>query len=152
MSDDGWSGGATTEPNLYGTSDFLPLDDGSLLPGVITGILTGTTSALTLDIINGASASTFTLSAFDAGDVLIDTEIVALSLFGSPGFVGSASVSGSGIKKITVTSAQGEDSIDFAIDTVVFDGEEPVIPEPGSMLLFGLGGLGAGFIRRRRLV
>lgn len=33
-----------------------------------------------------------------------------------------------------------------------FQGErvQPVIPEPGTMLLFGLGGLGAGFVRRRR--
>lgn len=153
MSEDGWSGGATTAPNLYGTSDFIPLADSSLLPGFITGTFTGTVDSITLDIINGFGASVFTLSAYDVGDVLLDSDAIALAAFTTPGFVGSASVSGSGIKKFKVTSSQATRSIDFAIDTVVFDIENgaAIIPEPTSLLLFGLGGLGAGWMRRRRL-
>ena len=153
LNESGWAGGATTNPNLYATANLFPLSDGSLLPGVITGTFVGTVSSISLDMINGISASLFTLTAFDASNVQLASMTVPLSNFSTAGFVAPASVAAGGIKKFTVTSAQ-TGLKDFAIDTLRFETEslqENVIPEPATLLLMGFGGLGAWVRRRPRV-
>src|SRR5262245_61904684 len=76
MYNSGWANQATTAPNVYGTSDFNALADGSFLPGFITILFNSVVSAVTLDIINGAGAADFTASAFDSGNFLLTSQTV----------------------------------------------------------------------------
>ena len=147
LSNDGWADLATSAPNVYGTSDFLPLNDGSFLPGSITAVFGTPVTSVGLDVINGyPDGANVTLTAFDAGHAVLGSIVVGLDAFSLPGAVGSVSLSGLGlIYSIEVTSDQDTGSIDFAIDTVEF---EP-IPEPGTLVLIGTG-LATMLARRRR--
>ncbi len=148
MDNTGWFDRETTAPNLYGTSDRFPLHDGSMLPGSITAVFTTPLSLVSLDVINGLSAATFTLSAYGAGSVFLGSRAISLATFTSPGDVGSLSLGGIGpIHSILLTSNQGAGNIDFAIDTVTFD----PVPEPGTLLLVGAGLTGLALRRRRRV-
>jgi len=122
---------ATTLPNLYATADFLPLADGTLLPGEITGSFASPVSSLSVDVGNGnVFPATITLTAY-SGLSVVDSESISLDIFGTPGsFFGSLSVAGPGITDFTVTSDQPAGSKAFSIDTLTFP-----VPEPGSALL-----------------
>jgi hypothetical protein len=136
MNETGWLNLATTKPNLYGSSDYLPLADNSLLPGVIKGTFTTVSDIIAMDVINGKAASTFTLKAYNAASVLLASASVALNAFGAGGEVGTLAIVKPGIKWFEVVSAQGAGHIDFAIDTVGYC-QCPVVPVPGTLLLFG---------------
>ncbi|MGH0029956.1 MAG: PEP-CTERM sorting domain-containing protein [Myxococcota bacterium] len=135
---------ATSLPNLYATTDFLPLADGTLLPGSITGSLAISATSVSLAIGNGHQfPATFTLTAFK-GASPVASDAVSLDPFGSgAGFVGQLSVAaGEGITSFTVASDQPLGAKVFSIDTV----EIVLIPEPSTGGLLGLGlGLLAGW-------
>jgi hypothetical protein len=149
MSNDGWENLATTASNLYGTSDFARLNDGSLLPGSITAKFNTPITSLSLDVINGYFESDFYLKAFDASDNLLATTTVRLEDFENGSVrVGSVSLSiPSGFSSIKVLSSQNQGQIDFAIDTIEFN--TTAIPEPATMLLFGSGLIGVLGLRRK---
>ncbi|MEP7364607.1 MAG: PEP-CTERM sorting domain-containing protein [Acidobacteriota bacterium] len=147
MDNTGWNDMETSFPNLYGTSDYSELSDFSVLPGFITITFLSPVSFVTLDIINGSDASDFTLSAYDGLSALLGSSVVSLTSFGQPGSVASASVNFAGIKSVIITSAQGEGSIDFAIDTVNFS--DTGVPEPATWLSVA-GGLAVLALRRKR--
>lgn len=150
----GWDNLATTAPNLYATSDFFTLANGTLLPStVITGTFTnGTGSNLSLDIINGNGASLFTVNLYDALNNLIDSATIGLTGFGPPSGtnVGTVSFADSGISYFTVTSGQASGEVDYAIDTVNFTSTPTATPEPASLALLGTGLLGLIGIKRSR--
>ena len=144
MSGDGWLDMETSPQNLYGSCDYCPLADGSMLPGFITATFTSPVSSVSLDVINGLMAADFTLTAYDASNVAIGSTFVRLADFGDPGSVGTLSLSGP-ISWIRITSSQDPGAVDFAIDTVSF---RPV-PEPATLALLGTG-LATLAARRRR--
>lgn len=136
---------ATTLPNLYATTDFLPLADGSLLPGLISGDLAAPATAIALNVGNGGPATAeFFLTAF-SGSSVVAVDSVALDPFGSlQGFSAPLSVSAAGITRFEVSSSQPAGAIDFGIDTV----EIAVVPEPGTAVLIATG-LVVGLLPRK---
>jgi hypothetical protein len=141
----GWADWSTSDPNIYATTDFAQLADGSILPGMISGTFNGLVSSISLDIANGFSASSFTLTAYDANDQVVDSDTVSLASFGSVGFDGALSVMGADIAWFAVTSDQAAGSKNFAIDTLTFQMQ---LPAPGALALLGLAGVVG--VRRRR--
>jgi len=137
---------ATTLPNLYATTDFAPLADGSLLSGMITAVFAMPVTSVALDVGNGNLFSAkITLTAFSGSDV-VASDTVLLDAFASLGdFVGHLEVAGPNITSITVTSDQPAGTKSFSVDTVTY----AMIPEPstGILALLGVSLLAA---RRRR--
>jgi hypothetical protein len=134
-----WANGATSSPNVYATTNLFV----SFLPSSITGVFSAPVSFLQLDVLNGLfdTTSTFTLTGFAGNGSVVD--MISLTGFGEPGFVGNLSISGSGITSFSVTSDQAP-GFDFAIDTVEFSG----VPEASSTLgLMALALVGLGMLR-----
>jgi hypothetical protein len=147
--------GVTTN-NVYATTDFQTLADGSRLPGFITGTFASPSSFVTVSIVNGHDVhhfEDFTLSAFDASNNLLGSNTIALNSWNTgPPASGSASVSLAtpSIAYFTVTSDQA--GKDFAIYTVAFsDPAAAAAPEPSSVVLLGIGLAGIGGHAWRRL-
>ena len=144
----GWAGLETSSPNLYGTSDFVQLDDASTLPGTITGTFDFQVDTLGFDLINGYGAGSFSVRVYDATDAMVGSATLGLLAYPGSGAVGSVFFSMPGqIKWFEVTSAQGAGSIDFGIDSLNYS---TVVPEPATFALIGLGLIGLGAIRKFR--
>ncbi|ODU01494.1 MAG: hypothetical protein ABS79_01550 [Planctomycetes bacterium SCN 63-9] len=153
INDSAYDNEATSKANLYATSDLHRLADNSSLPGVISAQFAPSfgVNGITLDIANGLSAGTFTLSAYGINNNLIDSVSIDLAAFGAgAGAVGTVSVFGSGITSFVVISNQRTGSVNFAIDTVRF---LTAVPEPSSLVLCGIAGVaGLVALKRRRTV
>jgi len=147
---------ATSKPNLYVTSDFFKLSDGSTLSGAIMGSFAspGLYNGITLDITNGNAASKFTLTAFNAGNTALASETLALNAFGSSSMTdGQFSLTSTSIDHFTVTTDQAAGNKDFAIDTVRLSTPAPAVPEASATVSFGLLlalGLGGVMITKKR--
>jgi hypothetical protein len=149
MKDTTWEYLATTPPNLYATSNYIHLADGSSLPGIISATFDSLVSSVSLDIINGVGLSNadFTLSAYDTGSNLLSS----FTLFGLASYldhvVGHMVINQAGIKSIVVSSSQVYNN--FGIDTVNYT---PIsgAPLPGAAWLLGSGLLGMVGLRRFR--
>jgi len=142
----GWAGKQTSSPNVYGTSDFLPLQDSSLLPGKITGTFDGPVTDLSFDIINGHLAASFTVNLYNASHGIIAMVVIPLDAYPGSGAVHHVGFSGySGIRSFEVLSGQGSGSIDFGIDTIDY-----TVPEPSTFFLMSAGLLAIPMLRRIR--
>lgn len=140
----GWAGLQTSDPNVYGTSDFLDLADDSLLPGSITMLFSTAQSFVGFDVINGFVAARFSVNVYDALDALIGGATFSLDQYPTAGAVGSVAFSVPGIRKITVESSQAQGQKDFAVDTITH------VPEPATVALLGIALAGLAASRRRR--
>ena len=149
LSNVGWNNEATTAPNLYATSDYLPLSDGSLLPGNIDAVFSSPVSNVNFDIINGFGPADFTAFAFDSNGVTLATVVVTLNQFTDPGDTAHIALNASNIFQVVVISGQGVGAVDFATDTWSWNGTP--IPEPGSLLLLGSAIIGLWTQRKRFL-
>jgi hypothetical protein len=145
MDNSGWNNLATTAPNLYGTSDYAALNDGSLLPGNIDMIFSSPVSNLGFDLINGFGAAAFTTYAFDSNGNILGFDIENLNCFGCGGEVAHVAFGFGGISEIAIISGQPTGSIDFAVDTITYN----PVPEPGTLMLLGTGLAGLWSQRKR---
>ncbi len=121
LSDALFANSATSGDNIYASCDTCQLGDGSGLPGFVTGILHETVDDVSLDVINGSTASggTFTLTARDALGAIVATDSVFATTLGSGGSVQPLAVTGAGIRSFDVTTDLGL-GYTFAVDTVTF--------------------------------
>lgn len=136
MNSSGWDNMETSPPNLFGTTS-----------GTINLTFSVPVSNLSLDVINGTSASDFTLASFDASDNQLTSVTQYLNGFTSSGSTGRFSANSADIWSATIVG-----NGDFAIDTISFDTGASPVPEPSSFVLlgFGLGGLALAAYRRKK--
>jgi hypothetical protein len=149
LNESSWNNEATSAPNVLGTSDFLPLADGSFLAGNIDAHFSSPVSNVNFDVINGFIAADFMIFAFDANGNTLDSVTISLNNFTSFGDTAHVSLNVSGISEVVIDSGQGSGSIDFASDTWSWNGSST--PEPGSLLLLGSGVTGLWSQRKRFL-
>ena len=138
---------ATTAPNMYATSGDPFFVEGLHLPGYITGTFTTPATYIELDIIRGYETGIFTLTAYSGATWLAETSVLlgCIDDFECAAPARRVSLSALGITSFTVGGG-GSPTV-FAIDTVSFTAN----PEPGSLLLLGIGLAGlAAFSRRLR--
>lgn len=147
--DSGWHGNQTSGENLYGTSDFLPLHDQSLLSGQITGTFSSLVDRLRLDIINGYQEAQFTLKIYDGSGVMVSFISALVGAYPTSSAVSFEMIFPGLIKSFEVSSGQVVGEIDFAIDSLQYE-TSAAIPEPATFALIGLGLLGLGAVRRYR--
>ena len=134
MNGTGWNNNQTSGQNLFGT-----------LSGSMEFLFTNPVSGLSFDLINGTSASNFLISIFDANNVLISSQTVALGSYGGSGNVQNVSFGNSGIGRTLITG-----SPNFAVDTINF--AQGAVPEPATwaMMLLGFSAAGTALRRSRR--
>ena len=91
----------------------------------------------------GVRADTFTMEAYDAADVLVDTDTITTQDWG----LLSVSSAG-GIRKVVLAQTADDDA--FVYDDLSFTSLSPVVPAPGAIVLGMLGTGLVGWLRRRR--
>jgi len=131
MNGSGWQNEQTSGANLFGTTD-----------GFVNLTFTSLVSDLTMDVLNGTGASTFTVNLYDANDILFSSTNNNLPDWPSAWHF---SYNGGGIAKATILGNN-----DFAVDTISFNTSATDIPEPATLTLLGAGLLGAFASRRRK--
>jgi hypothetical protein len=94
-----------------------------------------------------------TLSVFDANNVLLESETLTGTNFGSSanlleGFIGLSETTD--IAKAEIFSRSGQLPFNFEIDNVVFEGPADPIPEPAEWSVLALSIAGLGVLRRFR--
>jgi hypothetical protein len=140
------------DEEVYATSDFSPLADGSLLPGRITATFTTPVRAVRLSIQDWYRAAYFSLEAYASDDTLLVAETVLLDDFTlDPGDAGRLTTISDGITRIVVSSLQLPGEIDFAIDNVTFE-SGPIFTEDTPENRVEIGDLPATFARSSRFV
>lgn len=149
LNDSDYANMATTKPNLYATSDFDALGDGSFLPGNIDAVFSSVVSDVNFDLINGFGASTFNLFAFDSSGSTIYFNVVNLCAFGDTCSVAHINMNVPGISQVVIDSNQGTGLIDFATDTWTWNSS--TTPEPGTLVLLGTALTGFWSQRKRFL-
>ena len=135
MNSSGWANLQTSGDNLFGSMD-----------GFIDFFFTAPVSGLNFDLINGIREnSSLTVSYFDTANALLETDVVNLTAYLTPGSVMNVTGNAANIARARITSANN-----FAVDTINFDAEATSVPEPASIALLGITALGLGLSRRRR--
>lgn len=110
------------DDEVYATSDFSPLSEGTLLPGAITATFAEPVRGVRLSIQDWFLAAPFRLEAYDADDALLASDVVSLDTFTvDPGDAGTLVTVAEGTARIVVTSLQFPGEIDFAIDNLTFE-------------------------------
>ncbi|WP_114226728.1 MULTISPECIES: PEPxxWA-CTERM sorting domain-containing protein [Sphingomonas] len=134
MNGEGWAGLQTSGANLFGTQS-----------GSISFDFSNPVSNLAFDLINGTSASTYTVQLFGLGNSLLDSRVLTLGSFGNSAAVGHVSFADSGIASARITGSNN-----FAVDTISFG--VSAVPEPSTwaLMLLGFGGMGLAMRRDRR--
>jgi len=130
MNGTGWQNEQTSGENLFGTLD-----------GFINLTFTSPVSNLTMDVLNGTGASTFTVNLYDFNDILFSSTNSGLPDWPSVWHYGYA---GGGISKVRILG-----NSDFALDTISFN-TATAVPEPATLTLLGAGLVGAFASRRRK--
>lgn len=103
--------------------------------------------SVALGLLSEYNSSDFTVSIFDAGNVLLgSTTVSGVSNSGASTFFGVVGTAGEMIARINLSSNSGEAE---GVDLVKFGAASTQIPEPGSLALVGLALLGAGVVRKR---
>jgi hypothetical protein len=112
---------ATSGDNILATCDTCLLGDSppTGLPGLITGTLNKVVDSISLDVINGSTATgaNFTLTAFGLDDEEVASETVFLTTMGSASFVKQLSVTAPAIRSFTLTTAH-DPGYTFAMDSL----------------------------------
>lgn len=140
-----------TSPNLLGTASF---GHPTLQPTITIDVAVAYqgTSVEGLLFNGNTVALSYLITAFDIGNNVLDSQVLALPANTNPNSVAVFSVDNSAfpgvfITKVTITPTSFPPSLpwDFFIDTLTFNG---TIPTPGTGALLALAGLAA--TRRRR--
>jgi hypothetical protein len=134
MNGSGWDNEQTSGNNLFGTES-----------GTIVLTFNVPVSNLVLDVINGTSASSFTLNGYDQTSTLLGADTQSLNSYTSPGSVSTFSLNFGDIWSATVVG-----NGDFAVDTISFN--TGTTPEPGflGILVAGVATLFASKQRRHK--
>jgi hypothetical protein len=124
MNGSGWNNEQTSGNNLFGTGS------GTIYLNFVSPV-----SNVNLDVINGESASNFTVNAYDPLNNTIFGQTQALNSFGGAGSVSHFDANVADIKQLAVYG-----NFDFAIDTVSFNTNTSTTPEPAlyGILAFGM--------------
>jgi hypothetical protein len=133
----GWSSTQTSGDNLFGT-----------LTGSMHFLFNADVFGVNFDLINGTSADDFTVTVFDASDLLIDTAVVGMGNYATSEGVQHVSFANTGVRRVEIL---GSDN--FAVDTINFNGRAGPVPEPATWaLMIGGFGLAGATLRRRRVL
>lgn len=135
MNASGWNNLQTSGANLYGSMDgFLDL------------LFTAPVQNVAFDLIHGNFGNaTIKVDYFNSANVLLETGLVPLTSYASPGSVKRVLGDAANVAHVRITGASN-----LAIDTISFETGAVDVPEPASMALMAVAAVGLMAGRRRR--